>query len=90
MRLRPEKIESLAHQIVDMLKNDPDITVRVDDHTLTGGIRSIITKDLKREDDIEDEVKMLIEKEISKSRKMNYDYKNYNIIIKHVLDKKIN
>jgi hypothetical protein len=60
MRLRPEKVHDLADQIVEMIKSHPRLQPQAGDDHLRVVIGSVITDDLREEEDIEAEVDELI------------------------------
>lgn len=73
MRLTPAKVEDLVRQIVEWLKASPDITL-VDEKRAAAVLREILLTDLKREDDLEDEVRALLKRHANEIHGDNLDY----------------
>ena len=61
MRLKPEKIEDLANKILQGFKADSDVLIRGAENDVLHEIKSVITMDLKREDDIEEEARKILQ-----------------------------
>lgn len=78
MRLKPEKIESLAQKVANALKNHRRGELAVPQDQVEGAIRRIITDDLKREMALEKEAE-----EILRQHKMAIDRQNmsYNTLL---------
>lgn len=60
MRLRPEKVHDLADQVLQMMKSHPKVHLQAADDALRVAIGSVITDDLREEEDIEAEVDELV------------------------------
>jgi hypothetical protein len=60
MRLRPEKVHDLADQILQMMDSHPKIHPQAGHDALRVAISSVITDDLREEEDIEAEVDELV------------------------------
>jgi hypothetical protein len=73
MRLTPAKVEDLVSQLLDWLKASPDITL-VDEKRAAAVLREILLTDLKREDDLEDEVRALLKRHANEIHGDNLDY----------------
>ena len=76
MRLKEEKIDSLSRQILNVLRSIPDITFKEKDIRIFLEIKKIITEDLKREEAIDEEVRILLEKyrERISTKDLDYQY----------------
>ena len=74
MRLKPEKIEHLSVKILTELKNNPDVVFRAKEEDVLHEIKTIITKDLEREDQLEDEVRDLLQKHIKQIYRDDISY----------------
>ncbi|MCD6386370.1 DUF507 family protein [Candidatus Sumerlaeota bacterium] len=76
MRLREEKIDSLSRQLLNFLRKHKDVTFKEKDIRVFLEIKRIITLDLKREDEIDEEVHELLKKyrERISSKDMDYQY----------------
>ena len=76
MRLREEKIDSLSRQILNQLRQTKGVTFKEKDIRVFLEIKRVITVDLKREDQIDEEARELLEKyrERISSKDMNYQY----------------
>ena len=74
MRLRPGKIEALSLKILNELKNNPDTVIRVKEEDVLHEIQSIITMDLEREDQLEDEVRDLLQKHMKQIYRDDISY----------------
>lgn len=61
MRLKPEKIEHLAHRIYESLEAQPQVELQeTRDHVLHLIIR-VITEDMKQEDEIEEQARRMLQ-----------------------------
>jgi len=74
MRLKPEKIDDLAHKIIAEFKQQPEVLLRVDENEVLHEIKSIITMDLKREDDLEEEVREILQKHMKRVYRDDISY----------------
>ena len=61
MRLRPEKIEKMAARIHAALDANDELTVLESRDQVVGLIKRVIADDLKAEDDLETEVREILE-----------------------------
>jgi len=61
VRLKPEKVEDLSRQIAAELRGDKRVEVLVPDDRLELEIRKVFLADLKREDDLMEEVERIIQ-----------------------------
>ncbi len=66
MRLKPEKIDNLAGKILQELKERPEVAFRADEEEILHEIKNVITTDLKREDELEDEVREILSKHMER------------------------
>jgi len=78
MRLKAEKIDSLAQKVATALKNHKRAELLVAQDQIEGAVRRIITEDLKREMALEKEAE-----EILRQHKMSIDRQNmsYNTLL---------
>ncbi len=74
MRLREEKIDSLSRQVLQFLRKHKDIKLKDKDIRIFLEIKRVITNDLKREDEIEEEARQLLEKHREKISTKYLDY----------------
>ena len=76
MRLREEKIDNLSRQILNHLRKHPEVTMKEKDVRVFLEIKRVITNDLRKEDQIEEEVKELLERYREKisTKDMDYQY----------------
>ena len=74
MRLKPEKIEDLARKIVDEMKNRSEVLLRVPEEEIFHEIKDIITKDLEREDKLEEEVRQILKKHMNRVYREDISY----------------
>jgi hypothetical protein len=61
MRLKPEKIEDLAAKILQGLKENSDVLLRGKEADIQREVKSVIIMDLKREDEIEEEARKILQ-----------------------------
>jgi hypothetical protein len=61
MRLKPEKIEDLAAKVLQGLKENPDVLLRGKEADIQREVKSVITMDLRREDEIEEEAREILQ-----------------------------
>ena len=66
MRLKPEKIEDLASSIIEELEKNEEIAFRVNRDEIFHEIKNIITVDLQREDDLEEEVREILKQHMNR------------------------
>ena len=78
MRLKAEKIDSLAEKVASALKSHKRAELLVAQDQIEGAVRRIITEDLKREMALEKEAE-----EILRQHKMSIDRQNmsYNTLL---------
>ena len=74
MRLKEEKIHSLAEKIINMLKKDERTVFFKDEQKILHAIKEVITQDLKREDALDEEVHELLSQHRDKIAWANMDY----------------
>jgi hypothetical protein len=74
MRLTKEKIESLSKQLLDELKKQPEVSFKADESLINLEIKTAITADLKREDEIDLEVREILKKHMNRINLENMDY----------------
>jgi len=60
VRLRPDKIHDLAEQIVTMLREHPKVSLNAGEDAIRVVIGSVITDDLREEEDIDREADRLL------------------------------
>jgi len=61
MRLKPEKIEDLVVKVLQGLKENPDVLLRGKEADIQHEVKSVIIMDLKREDEIEEETRKILQ-----------------------------
>lgn len=78
MRLKPEKIESLAHKVAASLKAHKRAEIIAPLDQIEGTVRRLIQDDLKREDALEKEAEQILSQ-----HKMSIDRQNmsYNTLL---------
>lgn len=76
MRLKPEKIEDLARKIVDEMKNNPEVLLRVPEEEIFHEIKNIIIMDLEREDKLEEEVHQILKQHMNRVYHEDISYTN--------------
>ena len=74
MRLRPGKIDELSLKILGEMKKNPDVVIRAKEEDVLYEIKTIITKDLEREDKLEDEVRDLLQKHMNQIYRDDISY----------------
>lgn len=74
MRLRPEKIESLAGKITAALQSHKRAEVLVAPDQITGAIRRIVTADLQREMQLEKEAEEILRQHQMAINRQNMSY----------------
>lgn len=85
MRLKKEMIDYLATKIVRELTEKGLLDCGDDDSAVTASISAIIYKDLHVEDDLNDEVKTLLEKMGDELDKSQIDYRKMFQMVKQKL-----
>jgi len=76
MRLKPEKIEDLARKVLEELKNNPEVAIRGSEDAVFHEIKAVIEMDLKREDDMEEEVRNLLKAHMTRINKEDVNFTN--------------
>ena len=74
MRLKEEKIRNIVEQIIDMLEKDDRAVFLKDTQEVLHAIKGVITDDLKREDELDEEVRSLLEAHRDKIAWGDVDY----------------
>lgn len=74
MRLRDEKIASLATQVLEELKANDSVQLLADEEIVSLEIRRVITEDLKAEDALDEEVRQILSKHIDRIHREGLDY----------------
>ncbi len=74
MRLRDEKIASLAAQMLEDLKANADVQLLADESEVLHEIRRVIMEDLKAEDALDEEVREILSKHIDRIHREGLDY----------------
>jgi len=74
LRLKEEKIDSLAEKVIEMFKKDEKTIFLKDEEKVRHAIKEVIREDLKREDDLDEEIRSLLEKHRDKIAWSNLDY----------------
>ena len=74
MRLKPEKIDDLSRKILEEFKNHEEIAFRMDEEEVLHEIKNVITVDLQREDDLEDEVREILQKHMNRIYRDDISY----------------
>jgi hypothetical protein len=74
MRLRPEKIDQLAKVITDALAANPEVKLAEKPDHLIVLIRSVITADMKAEDEIEEAARKLLDAHMDEIQKKGAQY----------------
>lgn len=73
MRLTPDKVDDLVRQIVDSLKEGEDAAVE-NENRAAGVAREAILDDLRREDELDDQVRALLKRHAGQIHGDNLDY----------------
>jgi len=74
MRLRDEKIVSLATQMLEDLKANADVQLVAEEAETLHQIRRVFTEDLKAEDALDEEVRKILSKHIDRIHREGLDY----------------
>ena len=74
MRLRDEKIASLAAQMLEDLKANADVQLVADESEVLHEMRRVFTEDLKAEDALDEEVRKILSKHIDRIHHEGLDY----------------
>ncbi|MBN1903065.1 DUF507 family protein [Candidatus Sumerlaeota bacterium] len=74
MRLKPEKIEDLAQKIVAEFKKHPEMALRVPENDIIHEIRNMITMDLEREDQLEEEARQILKQHMGRVSREDINY----------------
>ncbi|MBX7244867.1 MAG: DUF507 family protein [Candidatus Sumerlaeaceae bacterium] len=88
MRLKPEKIEYLARQVVEAFKKIKKVEFAAPIADVEGGIKRVILADLKREDDLEKEAEEILKVYKQKISMQNLSYNTLVTKTKQELAKK--
>ena len=76
MRLRPEKIDALCEQIYEVIKADEDCQFIRDEQMIRDDIRDIFFGDLRREDEIEEEIREKLEQHRDKISRGDFSFQD--------------
>ena len=90
MKLRRDYIESISQRLVERLVSKGYIELHVDAKTVQAKISQTIMDDLKVEDDLDAEVRKLLEGYTQQMRQQNIEYHEMFQIIKRKLIKERN
>ena len=74
MRLREEKIGSLATQLLEDLKANANVQLLADEAAVLHEIRRVVIEDLKAEDALDEEVRQILSKHIDRIHREGLDY----------------
>ena len=74
MRLTDAKIQSLSNQLLAALEALPQVTFKGTASQVGFTVKSIMTEDLRREDQLDEEVKRLLEHHLRGKSRMSIDY----------------
>ena len=74
MRLKTTKIDDLSQKILAEFKNHEEIAFRMDEEDVLHEIRNVITVDLQREDELEDEVREILQKHMNRIYRDDISY----------------
>lgn len=74
MRLKPEKIDHLSKIILQALDANSELALGDDRNAILALIRTVITNDLKAEDDIEEEARRTLEKHMNEIQRSGASY----------------
>ena len=89
MRLNKQQVEHLAFRIIKGLLSENLIMVETRDKTVTD-VQNIITKELEKEDLLDDKVKDILKEKLNEIRNSNIDYYEMFRLIKTKLAEKEN
>ena len=76
MRLSEAKIDSLAVQLMAVLEASDSVTLKANPSQVLFRIKSVITEDLRREDELDEEVRSLLEMHLRGKNRMSIDYQS--------------
>ncbi len=85
MRLRKEMIDYLARRIVNGLEEKELIDTGDEQENVSGTVAGIITRDLQVEDDLNDEVKIILDKMGDEIDNANINYRKMFQMVKQKL-----
>ncbi len=88
MRLKPEKVEYLARQVIEAFKKIKKVEFAAPIADVEGGIKRVILADLKREDDLEKEAEEILRVYKQKISMQNLSYNTLVTKTKQELAKK--
>lgn len=74
MRLTETKIQSLTDQLVAMLSQHPQVNIKGNESKVAFKIKTVILNDLRREDNLDDEVRELLEAALKGKNRVSLDY----------------
>jgi hypothetical protein len=74
MRLKEEKIDNIAKKIVNDFKSNPHLRFLSTEDNIHAEIKHIFIKDLKREDDLDEEIHKKLKENLGKIQKENMNY----------------
>ena len=74
MRLKPEKIDDISQKVLEELKNNPEVALRKDEVEVLHEIKAIIIRDLEREDELEEEVRVILQKHMNRIYRDDISY----------------
>ncbi len=85
MRLRKEMIDYLAGRIIDLLEEKEVIDTGDEQESVCATVSGIITRDLQVEDELNDEVKVILEKMGDEIDNANINYRKMFQMVKQKL-----
>jgi hypothetical protein len=74
MRLTEEKVRSLAGKITRMLEEHPKVTLKADASQIAMRVGAVYLADLRREEELDQEVKRLLEQHLRGVNRASIDY----------------
>lgn len=74
MRLTEEKARSLAAKVTRLLEEHPKVTLKADAAQIAMRVAAIYLADLRREDELDQEVKRLLEQHLRGVNRASIDY----------------
>lgn len=89
MRLNKQQIEHLAFSIVKGLLNDESIIIE-DRDKIVLEVQELISRELEREDELDEKVKEILKEKINEIRNSNIDYYEMFKMVKSKLAEKEN
>jgi hypothetical protein len=90
MKLRHDYIDFLSRRIVEQLTEEDHLVAKVDPHEVQAFIAQVIIDDLKVEDDLDAEVRKILEGYAKQMRQQNIQYHEMFQMIKRKLIKERN